>query len=228
MHRSPAQVGAPLSRLWILHKAWAKQSDSLQTCLLSPPWFHVTWRSCTDCFSSLFSCWDIGTHHLWGCCGHRCSHCSRGERRGRSVRVFKSLLCLWLGEGLWKTLKLRAVGVEDPATSWCCCCQALCPGGWMSQMFFRGGRTSWSIHSSCCPTYHLFFLSIFSCEKVRQGVFPLWAGLTGEMLRWQLNRKCDKAWRSDGGFSCLSPLFLHLNKASVRLEISVLWHSASG
>lgn len=51
VHRSPTQVGAPLlSRLWVLYKVWAKESDSLQTCLLSPPWFHVTWRSCTDWF----------------------------------------------------------------------------------------------------------------------------------------------------------------------------------
>lgn len=51
VHHSPTQVGAPLlSRLWVLHRAWAKESDSLQTCLLSPAWFHVTWRSCTDCF----------------------------------------------------------------------------------------------------------------------------------------------------------------------------------
>lgn len=33
-------------------------------------------------------------------------------------------------------------GVEDSAAPWYCCCQALCPGGWMSQMFFKGSRPS--------------------------------------------------------------------------------------
>lgn len=38
------------------------------------------------------------------------------------------------------TLKLHAVGIEDPATSWCCQCRALCPEGWKSEAVSKETR----------------------------------------------------------------------------------------
>lgn len=104
MHHSPTQVGAPLSRLWVLHKARAKESDSLQTCLCSPHhgFMLLGEAAQTGFFQPLFLLWSW--YHLRGCSGHRRSHCSREERRGELVvGVFKSLPCLWPGEGLWRT-----------------------------------------------------------------------------------------------------------------------------
>ena len=42
-------------------------------------------------------------YHLWGCSGHRCSHCSRGERKGRLVGLLKFFPYHWAGEGLRRT-----------------------------------------------------------------------------------------------------------------------------
>lgn len=104
-------------------------------------------------------------------------------------------------------------GDRRPSHTSCCCCQALCPGGWMSQMFFKGGRTSWRTENpfTFLPVPPIIFFSYESTSHVRR-----WGGLcflsrqckTWAGPRLPLNRTHDTAWHSDGGFlfisSCLS------------------------
>lgn len=163
VHHSPTQVGAPLlSRLWVLHKAWAEESDSLQTCLLSPPWFHVTWRSCTDWFfpASFPAVVGVGTYHLWGCSGHKCSS-AVGEREGEARCESSSLYPV---SGLEKIFGGLGAAVHPeascswdrrPTTPWCCCCQpfVLEAGGLKCFSKEVGHPEGQKIHSPPCLSH---------------------------------------------------------------------------